>query len=105
MESMEQSHTDGNVKETDNKDLNYELIEKYEIPNSPFTAIRNDKEWFLVLGKYRLTDTLRTKEECIEDAQDASWFRVMQVVGIMLEEYDKKTEILKRLDSLEEKIK
>lgn len=80
----------GNAKETNKQNSNYELIERIEIEDTPFTAIRNDKEWFLTMGKYRLTEPLQSLKEVKENAEKSDWFRVMQIIGIMIEEYETK---------------
>lgn len=69
-------------------DKNEQLIERVEIPESPFVAVRHDKKWFLTMGKYRLTEELESLEECEKQAFDTSWFRIMQIIGIMMEEYE-----------------
>ncbi|AXH75056.1 MAG: hypothetical protein [Microviridae sp.] len=74
-----------------------ELVEKIQIENTPFHAIRMDDKWFLVMGKYRLSEPVQTLEEVKADAADASWFRIMQLIQIMLEEDKTKTnETLKK---------
>lgn len=31
------------------------LVERQQVENSPFTAIKHDDTWFLTMGKYRMT--------------------------------------------------
>lgn len=77
----------GNAKKTNNSNS---LIERVEIDGTPFTAIRNEEEWFLTMGKYRLTQAMKTLEEVKNDATNTDWFRIMQIIGIMIEEYNEK---------------
>lgn len=70
----------------DNNNEVEELVEHRKIEDTPFTAVRVNEDWFLTMGKYRLTEKLKTVEECQEEAKDASWMRIMQIVQIMIEE-------------------
>lgn len=103
MESTEQLHTDGIAKKTANMESNTELIEQCEIKGTPFTALRHDKHWYLTMGKYRLTEEMNSKEEVIENAQDASWFRIIQIVGVVVEEFIKEKKIIEDIEELKEK--
>lgn len=87
METLtEQKTFDGNVNETTNSNSNSKLVEREEIKNTPFTAVKFEDKWFLTMGKYRLTDGLASKEDVINEAKDASWFRIMQIIQIMIDE-------------------
>lgn len=62
-----------------------QLIQKWEVPNSPFTIIKAEDKFFLAMGKYRLSEPYETKEETEEDAKLMNWGRMMQVMQIMIE--------------------
>lgn len=66
-----------------------ELLQQEQIEGTPFTAVRLDDKWFLTMGKYRLSEPTKTFEEVLEEAKDASWFRIMQLIQIMIEEHEK----------------
>lgn len=70
-----------NIKEDETQ-----LFEQIPIENSPFTAVKMEDKWFLTMGKYRLTEPLKSLEECRIEAKDASWLRIMQIMKIMIEE-------------------
>lgn len=80
-------------EETHNNESNSdkELFEMRHIEGTPFTAVKMQDQWFLSIGKYRLTEKLKSFEECVEDSKDASWFRMMQIMKIMIEEDKKET--------------
>lgn len=88
---MEHEKSNGNANETTNNksNSNEELLEQIPVENTPFTVIRQEKDYFVVMGKYRLTEKLETKEQALEAALDESWFRLMQIMRIMIEEYAK----------------
>lgn len=69
-----------------NNDSSKQLVEKLQIPNTPFTAVKFDKLWYLTLGKYRLTEGLDTYDQVEDNAHDASWNRIMQIIQIMIDE-------------------
>lgn len=68
-----------------NKESNTEMIERIEIKDTPFTAVRVENQWFLSMGKYRITEPTEDKEECMKEAENTTWNRIMQVVQIMVE--------------------
>lgn len=97
---MEQNTSTGYVEEITKQELNSndeQLIETVEIEGTPFTAVRQGKEWFLVMGRYRLTEALETKEQALEEGKNESWFRIMQVMRVMMEAYDKEKKDLQTI--------
>jgi hypothetical protein len=105
MKTQQESYN-GNAEETNKQESNTELIEKHEIPNTPFIAMRIEKDWYLMMGRFRINiEIYNSKEEAIESANDATWNRIIQVMGIMIEHYGKEKEIIGRLDELEKCIK
>lgn len=109
MKTTESEKTHGSVKKTTNSNLVYKTdeelltknpknttqIESIAIEDTPFHAIRFEEKWFLTLGKYRLSEPMETKEQVLEDAKDASWIRIMQIMRIMIQEEgkDQRTEM------------
>lgn len=87
MKTEEMSPT--NASEILNKHLvsNDKLIEQIPLEGTPFHATKRGDEWYLTFGRYRLTDNLGSLEKVKHDAGDASWFRIMQIMGIVIEEY------------------
>lgn len=74
------------AEQPDNNNSSNELVERLPIKDTPFTAIRLDKDWFLTMGKYRLTEPVHTFEEIEEIAYNPTWDRIMQIMQIMIEE-------------------
>lgn len=62
-----------------------EIIEEHDIKDTPFKAVKNNNEWFLALGRYKLTKSLKTRKEVEESAEDTSWHRLLQIIQIMIE--------------------
>lgn len=75
-----------------------QLLEKVEIEGTPFTAIKLDAKWFLTMGKYRISELYDTLQEVQQDAQDASWMRIMTIMNIMIQE-DKALEKAKQAEA------
>lgn len=77
-----------NVGEVNNSNLNYELIKRKEIEGTPFTIVTiEEKENFITVGKYRLSETYKTTEEAEINAKTIDWNKIMQIIGIMIENY------------------
>lgn len=90
---MGQEKLNGYVNEVDKEESTSgknELMEKVEVKDTPFTAIRMDDKWFLTMGKYRLTEPRESLDAVMKDAEDASWWRILQVINIMIQENEKK---------------
>lgn len=87
----------GNVKETDKQQSgNKQILEYKKIPDTPFTAVRVDDVWYLLMGKRRLTAELPSLEACEEEAKDASWMRIIQVMMAVIDETLTEYEIKKK---------
>lgn len=78
------------------------LIEKFDVDETPFTIIRQDKDWFVMMGRYRITESLSGYIEAEERAKRTDWTTIMQVIGVMIEEYQNLSEIRERLMKLED---
>lgn len=97
---MEQFTSPQHAKEVSNAKYgeNEQLIETVLIEGTPFTALRNRDDWYLCLGKYRLNNpAFESLEEVKKDATDASWFRIMQIMSIVVQEYIEDGELDKRI--------
>lgn len=84
---MQQNTSTTAVEETTKQNSSEQsLIEQHPIEGTPFTAVKANDIWFLALGKYRIGEPLPTKEAVIEDAKDASWYRIMTVMNVVVQE-------------------
>lgn len=61
-----------------------ELIEKTEVPGTPFTIIGINDEYFGVMGKYRLTEKSETKALVEAELKQITWNRIVQVVSLLI---------------------
>lgn len=72
------------ASEQTKKLANYEKLE-----NTPFTLAELDTEegikWYVLMGKYRLSEAMETKEKAEEDAERQDWERLLQIIQIMIE--------------------
>ena len=66
-----------------------ELIERIEIEGSPFTLVKIDREIFIGMGQYRLTEVFnideKSVEELVAETEKISWNRLIQVIMILQE--------------------
>lgn len=77
----------------DNHKISGELLEQVSIHDTPFTAVKFGKNWFLCLGKYRLTNQLGSLDECKAEAKDASWIRIMQIIKIVIQDHEEQKQL------------
>ena len=74
------------------KEDNQELITRKQVKDSPFEVIgiTDKKEFFAVLGEYRITEKFSSEKEAIKEVKGINWNRVIQVMMILIEKLNKK---------------
>lgn len=83
----------GNADHTNSKDYlgesiyKSEMTELAEVKDSPFTVVREGKNWYGMLGKYRLTRANSDRKAVEKEISRISWDNIMKVISVMLEEY------------------
>ena len=75
----------GSLNTTDKK--NY-LVEFEEIEGTPFTAVKEMDNWFIVMGKYRLSEPFESKENAIKWSEIIDWNKITTVMTILLKEQE-----------------
>ena len=84
---MSKKINDINVISTEIKEQpGKELIKRYTIADTPFTVIEEGGQFFGVMGKYRVTLSYDTREECENDLKEITWNRILQVSLILIQE-------------------
>ena len=63
-----------------NVEENEELTKIEVVEGTPFTVVKVDDQYFLALGKYRLSELLDSEEEAKEEINDLSWNRLLSVM-------------------------
>lgn len=76
---------DGNVKELNKQDLNYELIKRKPVKDSPFIVVDIEGRCFGAMGEYRITEEKESVEEVREELNKITWDRIVQVCMILIE--------------------
>lgn len=83
-----QKELDGNVKEANSKASSGEqLIVKEEISGTPFHIVKGNGGYFVAMGRYRVSDEIKTLTLARKEANEINWNKLMTVVGIMLDNY------------------
>lgn len=94
--SQESSPTQENAKGKDNSSSNYELIEREEIENSPFTiiTITDQKICFIAMGMHKLSVDyeIKRKEELKEIIEKRQWMLIFDMINSI---YDTREEMKK----------
>lgn len=75
--------SNGSAEEQNNSPSSEQLTEFIPIQDTPFTAVRIEDKYFLVMGKYRLTDAFKTFEEIEQDTTIITWNRLVQVMALI----------------------
>lgn len=67
------------------------LVERVEIENSPFVAVKVSNEtWILTLGKYKISNkSYKSLEECKQPVINKEWELLFTVIAIVSEETNK----------------
>lgn len=60
----------------------------YKMSTTPFSIAKAEKKWYVLLGMSRLTEGFETEEEALRNAQEITWERILQLVGIAIEKYN-----------------
>lgn len=90
MKTSELNGTSTDAPETNKSNSGFEtkntqLIEKEEVEGTPFTVVKQDDVWYVLMGKYRLDPTpFPTKVDAIKEALTINWDKIVQVAQIMI---------------------
>lgn len=94
------------MNETHNSNLNSKLIDIIKLEGSePFTAVRKGDNWYLMMGKYRLSEPRQTFEEVEEDAKSTSWLRLMQVMRIVIQDEKEEQALRETINRQQQELK
>lgn len=74
-------------KKTLNSQSGEKLIERIQIPLSPFTAIKHENDWFLTMGRFKINDkTYESYEEVVESLKSNQWEIILTLCMIVSED-------------------
>jgi hypothetical protein len=76
---------------------NKQLIEREKIEGTPFTLIKQNEQYFLVMGDHRLTEPTKNRETTMIKLENEKWLLMTQVVICILESMNKQAEILNNI--------
>ena len=96
MKTTEQLDTLTNVDLLDKVDSSNELTFE-NIEGTPFTVVKENNEYFSIIGNHRLTETFLSKVICIEETKKITWDRIVQVIWAV----SAKMESINKLKNLE----
>lgn len=78
----QQSHTPKSA-ENNPKENSSEIIEREQIENTPFWILKTEEGYFLVMGKYRLSETYPTQIHVLTYLQDNHWQIILTLCTIV----------------------
>lgn len=90
--TFDKSQTIANQAETitENKQNSSKLIEREQLEGTPFTLIKNEEEYFIAIGQYKLTQSHQTASEAIEEIENNQWNIITTLIDIMITHYNNK---------------
>lgn len=62
-----------NADQQDKEHYSTELVERKQIGNTPFIAVRVEDKWTLTVHKYKIVENLESYEACEEYLKDNFW--------------------------------
>lgn len=91
-----------NANDQDNSNLNYNLIEREKIDNTPFYSVgMRDKGWFLIMGSHQITEEVATKQEALDKLKTEQY----QIMMIMCTIVHKKIQELETIKTFAQPVK
>lgn len=76
-------NTQRNAESNHNK--NSTLVERNKIEGTPFYLLKNNNEYFITYGKYRITEPTTTEEETLKKLESEKWLITMHMIIIIIE--------------------
>ena len=73
MQTTESESSENFAENTDNKHSSTELVERKQIGNTPFIAVRVNEQWTLTIYKYKVVENLESYEACEDYLADNFW--------------------------------
>ena len=76
------------IKQTEKENLNEEKVNiTYEpVKGTPFTAVKQGEDHFILLGNYKVTDNYETEAEAKKQIKTNNWQFLMAVISVMIEQ-------------------
>lgn len=97
MKTTEQLNTFTSVDLQDRQESSNNL-EFTHIENTPFTIVRQDSEYFGLIGNHRITESYSDEETLKKEIQKITWDRILQVIWAVTEKF-KNYEQLKKQEN------
>lgn len=93
MKSTTLSNGSTTAEEMDNSRYSNELIQKEQIPKSPFMGIKyEDEPWFIVLGKYKVAEGFQDMQAMQAYLEDNKWQCIALLMQLIIEEDKQQTQ-------------
>lgn len=77
----------GNADQTSKQDWNYKEELLTYVEETPFAIVKQEEGYFVIMGKYRMSEAIQKREEAYKNAKSITWMRILQVIGATIENY------------------
>lgn len=81
-----------------------ELIERHPVPGSPFHIIKQNEEWFLTMGNYRLSNEMFSMGEVEDYIKEQQWNIILSMMEIQERTYDIRKQMAEELKEIQKEI-
>lgn len=73
-----------------------EQVSSWTLKGTPYNIVREDGQYFSVIGQNRVSDTFKNVKDCIKDAKRLDTHKVMQLAIMICEENARRTKNTKK---------
>ena len=82
------NESDGNAKKANSKNsIGEQLVIKEEVSGTPFHIVKSQSGYFVAMGRYRISNEIKTLTLARKEANQINWDKLMTVIGVMLDNY------------------
>lgn len=92
MQSTESHSNENSVENTDNEQSSTSLIERTQVGNTPFTAVKHEGNLFLTLGRYKLKEGFNDISEMHDYIEKNLWHCIGVLVQAIIDENNENNE-------------
>lgn len=80
----EQQLSDGYAKKIRNKSYSDDLA-RWEVLGTPMTIWKTEGLYYVLVGKYRMSDAIENLEEAIKWCEEITWDKIMKLIFVITE--------------------
>ena len=79
MNNLQQQATEASSNHGENTSQNEQLVTHEKLEGTPFTIVKQENKWLLVIGNTRMIEDKNSREEILETLDQEHWTITMRV--------------------------